>query len=71
MVTWPGASSYNSTMLERATMRTLPLVNRAADYAPVAPACCNACRTCTTTNVLGLLSGAVVAVAAALRRVRP
>lgn len=39
-------------------MRALPLVNRAADFAPVAPACCNVCRTCTTTNVLGLVMGA-------------
>ena len=39
-------------------MRALPLVNRAADFAPVAPACCNVCRTCTTTNVLGLAMGA-------------
>jgi hypothetical protein len=45
-------------VLERTTMRALPLVNRAADFAPVAPACCNVCRTCTTTNVLGLVMGA-------------
>jgi hypothetical protein len=55
-------------VLERVTMRTLPVVNRAADFAPVAPACCNACRTCTITNVLGLLTGSVVAAAAAGRR---
>jgi len=48
-------------MLERATSRMLPVVNRAAEFAPIAPACCNVCRTCTTTNVVGLLSGAVVA----------
>ena len=36
-----------------------PLTNRAAEYAPIAPACCNVCRTCTTTNVVGLaLAGA-------------
>jgi hypothetical protein len=45
-------------VLERTTMRALPLVNRAADFAPVAPACCNVCRTCTTTNVLGVAMGA-------------
>jgi hypothetical protein len=56
-------------MLERMTMRTLPVVNRAADYAPVVPACCNVCRTCTTTNVLGVLSGALVAAAAFFGRV--
>jgi hypothetical protein len=49
-------------------MRTLPVVNRAADFAPVAPACCNACRTCTTTNVLGLLSWSFVAAVAAGKR---
>ena len=54
-------------MLERAQMRTLPVVNRAADYAPVVPACCNVCRTCTTTNVLGLATGAVLAAAAGFR----
>jgi hypothetical protein len=49
-------------------MRTLPVVNRAADFAPVAPACCNACRTCTTTNAVGLLTGCVVAAVAAGKR---
>jgi hypothetical protein len=55
-------------VFERVTMRTLPVVNRAADFAPVAPACCNACRTCTTTNVLGLLTGSVAAAAVAGKR---
>ena len=49
-------------------MRTLPVVNRAADVAPVVPACCNACRTCTTTNLLGLLTGSVVAAVSAGKR---
>ena len=49
-------------------MRTLPVVNRAADYAPVAPACCNACRTCTTTNVLGLVTGGLIALLETVRR---
>jgi hypothetical protein len=39
----------------------LPLVNRAADVAPVAPACCNVCRTCVTTNLVGLVFGGVAA----------
>ncbi len=56
-------------MLERVTARTLPLVNRASEYAPVAPACCNACRTCTASNVVGLVLGAVVAAGAAVRGV--
>jgi hypothetical protein len=55
-------------MLERVTARTLPVVNRAADYSPVAPACCNACRTCTTTNVLGVLTGGAIALVGAMRR---
>lgn len=49
-------------MFERVTARTLPVVNRAADYAPAVPACCNVCRTCTTTNILGLAMGAITAV---------
>ncbi len=61
-------------MLERTQMRMLPLVNRAAEHAPVLPACCNACRTCTTTNILGLVTGgafaAAYAVAGVARRFR-
>jgi hypothetical protein len=45
----------------------LPLFNRAADAAPIAPACCNVCRTCVTTNLFGALAGAALAVAAAAR----
>jgi hypothetical protein len=41
-------------MLERATTRALPVVNRAADLAPAAQACCGVCRTCATTNIIGL-----------------
>jgi hypothetical protein len=53
-------------VLARATVKALPLTNRAADFAAVAPACCNVCRTCTTTNLVGLASGAVLAAAAAI-----
>jgi hypothetical protein len=49
-------------MLERMQVRMLPVVNRATDLAPVAPACCNVCRTCTTTNIVGLVFGGVAAV---------
>jgi hypothetical protein len=42
-------------------MRMLPVVNQAADHAPILPACCNVCRTCTTTNIVGLATGAVLA----------
>jgi hypothetical protein len=46
----------------------LPVVNRAADVAPVAPACCNVCRTCVTTNLVGLVFGAVAAGGLAVAR---
>jgi hypothetical protein len=39
----------------------VPLTNRAADYAPLAPACCNVCRTCTTQNIVGVVLGASTA----------
>jgi hypothetical protein len=55
-------------MLERATTRTLPLVSRMADIAPVATGCCNACRSCFTANVAGLLLAAAAPVAALARR---
>jgi hypothetical protein len=42
-------------------MKVLPVMNRAADHAPVIPACCNVCRTCTTTNIVGLAFGSVAA----------
>ena len=55
-------------MLERAKMRTLPLVNRMADVAPVATGCCNACRSCLTANVVGLLTTAAAVFAAPFAR---
>jgi hypothetical protein len=45
-----------------------PVTSRAADFAPVAPACCNVCRTCTATNVVGLVLGGFAALAMAARR---
>jgi hypothetical protein len=56
-------------MLERASARMLPLTNRAADYAPMAPACCNVCRTCTTTNVVGLVFVGAAALSGLVGRV--
>jgi hypothetical protein len=53
-------------VLERSKTRALPLLNRSADLAPAAQACCSVCRSCMTTNVL-TLGGALVAGA---RRVR-
>jgi hypothetical protein len=48
-------------VFERAQMRMLPITNRAADYAPIAPACCNACRVCATQGILGLIFGGAAA----------
>ena len=50
----PHWEPYTEGMLERVTMRALPIANRAAEHAPVATACCNACRTCVQTNLAGL-----------------
>jgi hypothetical protein len=47
-------------------MRMLPITNRAADYAPIAPACCNACRVCATSGAIGLAFAAGGGVVAAL-----
>jgi hypothetical protein len=55
-------------MLRQLSVRMAPVTSRAADFAPVAPACCNVCRTCTTTNVVGLVLGGFVAFAAAARQ---
>jgi hypothetical protein len=51
-------------MLERAQTRALPVLNRTADFAPAAQACCGVCRTCATTNVVTMLAAGFVAVAA-------
>jgi hypothetical protein len=45
-------------MLERVTVKTLPLANRYAEHAPVAATCCNACRTCVQTNALAAVAAA-------------
>ena len=58
-------------MLERTSARALPLVNRAAEHAPMATACCNACRTCVQTNILALVVGAIGSLGAIVRRRRP
>ena len=51
-------------MLKQLQVRAAPLTNRAADYAPAVPACCNVCRTCTATNVMAVAGAAVIAVGA-------
>ena len=62
-------------MLRQLSVRMAPITNRAAEYGPAVPACCNVCRTCTTTNLVGLalggLTAAGVAVASLVRRDKP
>jgi hypothetical protein len=59
-------------VLERTNTKALPLLNRAADLAPAAQACCGVCRSCMTTNIFTLAAAGLVAVAAYARRiVRP
>jgi hypothetical protein len=55
-------------MLERTRLNVLPVLNRAADYAPATQACCGVCRTCATTNVLALAGAAGLWVLAGVRR---
>jgi hypothetical protein len=54
-------------MLKQLSVKVAPITTRAADFAPVAPACCNVCRTCTTTNAVGLVFAAGTALATAAR----
>jgi hypothetical protein len=62
-------------MLTRLVVKAAPITNRAAEYGPVVPVCCNVCRTCTTTNVVGMIfaggAGAAYAVARLVRRAFP
>lgn len=53
-------------MLRTVSVRVAPVTSRAADYAPMAPACCNVCRTCTTTNVVNFAVGGLTVAAAAI-----
>jgi hypothetical protein len=55
-------------VLTKLSVKAAPITNRAADYGPMVPACCNVCRTCTTTNIVGLAAACAVAAAAAVRR---
>jgi hypothetical protein len=38
------------------------------EHAPTAAVCCNACRACVTTNVVGLVTGGILAAAVGVRR---
>jgi hypothetical protein len=55
-------------VLRQLSVKAAPITNRAAEYAPMAPACCNVCRTCTTTNIAGLVTASIFATVAAVRR---
>jgi hypothetical protein len=56
-------------VLTTLSVKAAPITNRAADYGPMVPACCNVCRTCTTTNIVGIATAGFVGALAALRRV--
>jgi hypothetical protein len=55
-------------MLQRLSVRLAPITNRAAEYGPAVPACCNVCRTCTTTNLVGLAIGGLTVVGLGVTR---
>jgi hypothetical protein len=55
-------------MLQRVSVRMAPVTNRAAEYGPAVPACCNVCRTCTTTNVVGLALGGLTVAGVGIAR---
>jgi hypothetical protein len=50
------------------TGRMAQAAGKYGEHAPMATVCCNACRTCITSNLVGVLSGGLVAVALATRR---
>jgi hypothetical protein len=62
-------------VLDKTRVKTLPVLNRAADFVPAAQACCGACRTCMTTNLFSLaaagIAGAGVYFARLMRRSKP
>jgi hypothetical protein len=62
------STAYTEDLFERASTRMLPLANRAADYAPMTPACCNACRMCATSGAVGLIFAGAGAAGAFLAR---
>jgi hypothetical protein len=55
-------------MLQRLSVSVAPITNRAAEYGPAVPACCNVCRTCTTTNVVGLALGGLTVAGVGIAR---
>jgi len=55
-------------MLERATIRALPVLNKTVDLAPAAQTCCGVCRSCLTTNIFGLIAAGITGAAAYVAR---
>jgi hypothetical protein len=55
-------------MFTRLAVKAAPITNKAAEYSPAVPVCCNVCRTCTTTNIAGLAIGAGTGAAYAVAR---
>ena len=68
-------ADYTESMFTKLAVKAAPITNRAAEYGPAVPVCCNVCRTCTTTNIVGLAitggAGAAYAVARFARRAYP
>jgi hypothetical protein len=50
------------------TGRITQAAARYGEHAPTAAVCCNACRTCVTTNLVGIVTGGVLAAGVWLRR---
>jgi hypothetical protein len=50
------------------TVRVSQTAAKYGEHAPAAAVCCNACRTCVTTNVVGLVTGGIVAGWVGVRR---
>jgi hypothetical protein len=50
------------------TARVSEAAAKYGEHAPAAAVCCNACRACVTTNLVGLVTGGIVAAALGIRR---
>lgn len=61
-------SSTLRSVLERTTVKALPLVGRMTEATPVVAGCCNACRSCLTANVAALLAAVVAPLVRRFRR---
>ena len=59
---------YTVSLLERTTTKSLPILDKAVDFAPAAQACCGVCRTCMSTNIMSAIAAGTVFVAAPVVR---